>query len=200
MSNAVFPSLPGLSWGVTKQPQWATKIQRSVSGRELRAAFMSAPLYEFGMSYEVLREALSYQELQTLIGFFNSRKGSFDSFLYRDPSDNSVTAQPFGAGDGVTKTFQLVRTYGGDTEPVMNLNGAPAIYKDEAIQSSGYSIDTAGSVTFTAAPAIGAVLAWAGAYYYRCRFSDDVLDFENVLSKLWSARKVSFVGCLGNKI
>jgi hypothetical protein len=40
----VFPALPGLAWGVTKAPTFQTRIQRAVSGRELRALDYPYPL------------------------------------------------------------------------------------------------------------------------------------------------------------
>ena len=66
MSNQVFPTLPGLTWNVVRAPQWATRIQKAVSGKEFRSAWMSAPIYTFRLSYEVLREAASFQEIQQL--------------------------------------------------------------------------------------------------------------------------------------
>lgn len=122
MSNAVFPDLPGLDIKTRKTPIWSTQIQTAVSGKELRASLFSYPLYKFGVSFEVLRSG-ALGELETVVGFFNSRKGRFDSFLFTDPEDNSVTGQAFGDCDGVTTAFALVRAYGGHVEPVMNLNG-----------------------------------------------------------------------------
>jgi len=197
MSDAIFPELPGLEWKNRKSPEWNTGIQRAASRRELRATFMSAPIYNFSLSYEFLREGVE-AEVETLIGFFNARKGRFDSFLFEDPLDHVVSGQLFGAGDGTTTKFQLVRSFGGNTEPVMNLNGTPFIKK------AGVSITPAsivnGLVTFSTAPAAGAALTWSGAYYYRCRFAEDTADFENFLYRLWELRQLEFVGCLGNKI
>jgi hypothetical protein len=47
-------------------------------------------------------------------------------------------------------------------------------------------------VTFTTAPASGAALTWSGYYAFLCRFDDDVLDFEQFMSKLWEAKQVKF--------
>lgn len=109
MSNAVFPSLPGLKWDVQKIPQWLSKVQRSISGKEIRAAFWTNPIYTWQLSYEILRQSSTFQELQTILGFFNQRQGKFDSFLFSDPNDNNVTAHGFGVGDGVRTAFQLQR-------------------------------------------------------------------------------------------
>jgi uncharacterized protein (TIGR02217 family) len=191
MGNAVFPVLPGLSWSVTKTPQWSTRTQKAVSGRELRAAYYSSPLWTFKLSYEVLR-ANGLQELQQLVGFFNARQGGFDSFLYADPSDNAVTQAPFGVGDGVKSKFQLTRPYGGFAEPVAALQGAPSIFVNGV--QVGFTVDVnSGVVTLAAAPPAGAVLAWSGSFYYRCRFLQDSVDFDNFMKDLWQAKKVEFI-------
>jgi len=117
MSNALFPTLPGLSWGSTKEPMWTTQAKRSASGMEQRAGYMSYPLYRIKLSYEFLR-AGAEAELQTLVGFFNQRGGDLETFLFDDPADNTAVDQQFGIGDGTTTVFRLGRTLGGAYEPV----------------------------------------------------------------------------------
>lgn len=131
MSNSVFPSLPGLTWDVKMRPRFDTNVQTAKSGKELRAQFMAYPLWEFELNYEFLRQQAAFQELQTLVGFYLSRQGRFDSFLYNNPVDSAVTAQQFGVGDAATVAFQLVRAFGGFLEPVQNLNGAPSIFVND---------------------------------------------------------------------
>ncbi len=196
MSNQVFPTLPGLTWNVVRAPQWATRIQKAVSGKEFRSAWMSAPIYTFRLSYEVLREAASFQEIQQLVAFFNNVRGSFDSFLYSDPNDNSITAQNFGTGNGVQTAFQLMRGYGGNLEAVGQLNGAPSIYLNGVLQAAGFTVGSNGLVTFTTAPVAGSALTWTGSYYYRCRFLQDTLEFNEFMNNLWEAKKVEFIGSL----
>jgi uncharacterized protein (TIGR02217 family) len=201
MSNAVFPDLIGVDIKVRKTPIWNTKIKTAVSGKELRASFYSTPLYKFGLSFNVLR-AGAEAELQTLVGFFNDRRGRFDSFLFDDASDNAVTAQSFGVGDGLKTKFQLVRTFGGNVESVMNLNGTPSISQDGVplTPATDYTIDAYGMVTLAAPPLSSAVLTWTGTYYYRCRFDRDTVDFERFLWDLWEAKRIELLGSLGTKI
>lgn len=198
MSNLVFPTLPGLTWNIARSPQWATRIQKAVSGKEFRSAWMSSPLYTFRLSYEMLREAASFQEIQQLVAFFNNVRGSFDSFLYLDPNDNTVTAHNFGTGNGVQTAFQLMRSYGGNLEAVGQLNGALSIYVGGVLQVAGtqYTLGSTGLVTFVAAPAAGAALTWSGSYYYRCRFQQDTLELSEIMNTVWEAKKVEFVGSL----
>lgn len=123
MSNEVFPALSGLAWGMTKTPVFNTKIQSSTSGAETRSMMRVNPLWRFAMSFEYLSGKVSagVTDIETLLGFFTRHRGSFESFLYDDPNDNSETDQAIGVGNGSLKTFQLVRTFGGFTEPLTNV-------------------------------------------------------------------------------
>jgi uncharacterized protein (TIGR02217 family) len=194
MSNAVFPTLPGLKWDVKKTPIWHTRIQAAASGKELRAALMSYPLWKFSLAYEVLRADVAYSELQTLMGFFNARNGSFDDFLYTDPDDNSVTDQQFGIGNGTATAFQLTRPYGGFAEPIQNVNVLTNIKKGGVVQNNptDYTISSTGVVTFTVAPANGAVLTWSGTYYFRVRFLQDMAEFNQFMYRLWELQQLEF--------
>ena len=206
MSSNIFPTLPGLAWNVVLTPTFSTCVKRSVSGREVRAAFQAYPLWKLSLSYEFLRDGKSGVDLDTLIGFFLMLKGQWDSFLYTAPSDNSVTAMSFGSGNGSATQFQLTRALGAGgfsfTEPVQNLNGSPLIYKAGVLQTAGtnYTIDSAGFVTFTTAPGAGQALTWTGSFYYRCRFLQDTAEFSNFMQDFWELKKLEFIGAPGNRV
>lgn len=202
MSQAVLPVLPGLSWDISAAPEFKTKVHRAVSGYEVRAAFMAYPLWTFMLKYDLIRDSVSYPELDTLIGFFNLRQGSFDSFLYSCPADNSVTAMGFGTGNASNKVFPLTRSMGGFAEPVQNLNGNPQIYVAGVLKAltTDYTISATGVVTFVAAPANGAALTWTGAFYYRCRFLSDTLAPKQFMQNLYNLDKFDFVGSPYNKV
>lgn len=205
MGNAVFPSLAGIGWNLHRRIMFNNSRPRAVSGREVAFSYQVYPLYEFELSYEFLR-AGSQAELQTIAGFFESRQGSFDSFLFTDWLDNSVTDMQFGTGDGTTTQFQLTRAFGagGSTyaSPVQNVNALTNIKKAGVTQTSptNYSINSTGLVTFTSPPAGGAALTWTGTFYYRCRFKDDMLDLQNFMYQLWDAGQVVIIGATGNKV
>lgn len=201
MSNAVFPSLPGLSWGVQRTPEFTTVIQQAPTKREVRVSLSAYPLYAFTLSYEFLREAGSFDELRTLCGFFLQRRGAFDSFLYSDPTDNAVVDEQFGTADGVQTTFQLTRSFGGFAEPVENVQTLTNIKIGGIVQSSGYSLGPTGIVSFISAPAAGAGdITWTGSYYYRCRFLEDSAEFSAFMHDLYELKKIQFVGATGNKV
>lgn len=195
MSNAVFPSFTGLKWGSIKAPIWRNAARETPSMREYRTRFALYPRYLYKLSYEVLREKDGFTELQQLIGFFNLRNASFDTFLFTDPDDNAVVLQGFGVGNASTVAFQLAKAYGGFTEPVYDVNGTPSIYLNGVLQSSGYSISASGLVTFTTAPGAGVIVAWTGSYYFRVRFKEDSTEFAQFLYKLWEARRVDLITC-----
>jgi uncharacterized protein (TIGR02217 family) len=197
MSNSVFPALSGLAFPVTKTPTWRTDVQEAQSGKEVRIGAWLYPRWRWSLAYEFLRDKpeLSKDELWALMGFYNKHFGSLDSWLFEDPDDKSVTAQPFGTGNGAQTQFQLVRTRGGFVEPVKELNGTPLIYKAGVLQTvtTHYTINSTGLVTFVTAPANGAALAWTGSFYWRCRFHEDEFSVEKFAQKLWEAGKVEFI-------
>ena len=197
--GALFPTLPGIQWGVQKSPQFNTAIHRVVSGYEIRAARMQYPLWTFTLSYEFLRDG-AYAELKTLLGFFLQRMGSFSAFCYSDPSDNTVVSQAFATGDGVTSSFALTRSYGGFVEPVQNLNGTPQIVVGGTpLAPTDFSI-LDGVVMLATPPAAGAVLTWTGSFFYRVRFVNDHADFNQFMFELHELKQISFVGSPLNKV
>ena len=195
MSTQIFPTFAGLTWDIRRAAINSTVTKASPSGREFRLAMYSTPRYKYTLNYEVLRGASAFTEWQTLVGFFNARAGSFDTFLLSDPNDGAVSAQAFGAGDGATVAFQLVRTLGGFVEPVYALNGAPQIYVGGALNTAGtdYTVSASGLVTFTAAPAAAAALTWTGSFYWVVRFDKDQLEVGQLMQQFFEARAVTLI-------
>lgn len=194
MSNAVFPTFPGLKWGRKRTAVWSTNIQKSASGREIRSAYYTYPQWKFSLSFEVLRTKASINELEKLAGFFNERRGSFDSFLYEDPTDNKVTDQLIGnVVQGVTR-YQLVRSYGGFTEPVLAVKGVPVVKVGGVALTHGrdFSIDNNGVLVLNTPQTPGSPITWTGGFYFRVRFTSDTVDFENFIGHLWNAKKIEF--------
>jgi uncharacterized protein (TIGR02217 family) len=195
MSNAVYPSLPGLAFDVRRVPMFKTITHEAASGREYRGFLMGSPRYRYILTYDILTDNGSWLDgFRTLLGFYNARKGSYDDWFFTDPDDYAAGGSVFGTGDGSTKTFQLARTLGASSEPVYDLNGAPAISVAGVLKSTpgDYTVGSSGLVTFVSAPANGASLTWTGSFYWRCRFEADELEFTKFMHKLWEAREVSF--------
>ena len=193
MSQAIFPKLPGLTWGITRTPVWSTQVQTSSSGREMRAAYWSYPIWRYSLKYELLR-ADARQELQQLVGFFNARKGSFENFLFDDPDDNKAVEQAFGVTVAGHLHYQLARSYGGVIEPVLAPKPGAVLKANGTVLNPGehYTLGDDGRVTLNVAPAPGYVLTWTGGFWWRCRFTDDSTSFEQFMHRLWSAQRIEF--------
>jgi hypothetical protein len=89
---------------VTKTPTFQTRIQRAVSGRELRLSDYPFPLWQFQLVWEALGDSLGRAgqgsigsllatDLRTLMGFYMACQGAFATFLYDDPTDDTVVGQ-----------------------------------------------------------------------------------------------------------
>jgi hypothetical protein len=164
----VFPNFPGLSWSVTKSPIFQTRIQRSVSGRELRALDYPYPLWQFTLTFDFLRDRNDFDELRTLAGFYMQCHGAFGTFLYSDPNDSLTIGQLLppatsvvtnaslntgGSGYSVNQVLQLL---GGVT-------GNPAAFNVTSIGGGGavtsVSLNNPGAYTqipgITAVPLVG---------------------------------------------
>lgn len=194
MGNAVFPTFPGLKWGRKKTAVWSTGTQKSASGREFRTAYYTYPQWRFSLSFEVLRTKASVNELEKLAGFFNARKGSFESFLYEDPADNAVTDQLVGNTVQGVARYQLVRSMGGFIEPVSAVKERPAVKVGGTALAYGrdYTVTDKGVLVFNTPQPPGRPITWTGGFYFRVRFTSDTVDFENVLGSLWAAKKIEF--------
>jgi uncharacterized protein (TIGR02217 family) len=193
------PALPGLSWSRKKKPGFSTRVASHASGREVRVALMSYPLYEFEAVYAGLTSSasafagLGATSLQSLMGFFLQLQGQFGSFLYADPDDNTVTGQGIGVGDGTTLAFEFSRALGGFAEPVGWVTAIASVYLNGAVQSgASYSLTTPNILTFSAAPGAGVVVTADFSYAFQCRFLDDQMEFEEFMSNLWKLESMKF--------
>lgn len=195
MSQLIYPALPGLQWPIRKAPAWETKAKRTPSGREFRTSSMTYPRYRYTLQYEFLRDAAAYNEFQQLFGLFDKVAGAFDTFLFSDPNDNAVSGQSIGTGNGSTTTFQLARSIGGALVPIFDVNGTPQVFKAGTLQTAGsaYTLSTTGLITFATAPTAGQAITWTGSFYWRVRFEDDELPFDEFANGFWSTGQVRLI-------
>lgn len=191
MSNAVFPTLPGLAWDVSKTPEFFTLTKTSPTGLDISAVLGAYPRWKFSLTYEFLRDSGTAKgELQQLIGFFLQRYGNVDDFLYLDPDDHTATNQVIGTGDGTTTQFQLCRNYAGFVEPVYGVAGTPLL--TVAGIPAPCTVSAKALVTFDTAPTANSRIAWSGTFYYRVKFDESSMEFNKFLHKMWEAKKVEF--------
>lgn len=195
------PSLPGLTWPLTRRgPIFDTAREISVSGKTARYPRRTNPKWQWELSFDALwqqRGSSSPQsntDMYALGGFFSQLYGAAYPFLYYEPGDGSVTNQLFGTGDGSTKNFQLVRTMGGFSERVQAVVGTPSVTVSGVAKTLGvdYTISSSGVVQFIAAPANLANINWTGSFYWVCEFDDDQIDFSQLMTGLYSVKKLTF--------
>lgn len=201
MTNLLFP-MPiapqgAWTWPIKKTPSYKTIVQTPANNRgENRISLTPYPIWFFELDFSYLKGDMQQpaSALQNLVGFFGLVQGQASDWLYEDPFDNDVNNAQFGVGDGVTTVFQLTRSVGLLTDIVQNVASIPQIFNNGApVASSAYTISSTGLVTFTVAPAAGALLTWTGDFWFRCRFLDDEWkDLQEFLFRIWEHKSVRF--------
>jgi hypothetical protein len=154
VSTELFPTLPGLTWNVHKKPTFSTRISPAVTGQEVRNAFYQFPKWFYELTYDYIPDlpvSVGDTALHTLMGFFLSRQGSFDTFLFLDPDDNATTdSQVIGLGDDVTLQFFMARSFGGFSEPVGQINlDNPVIVEQTDAEPHNVPASAAFTITVT---------------------------------------------------
>ena len=196
----LFPQLAGQGWSVHKRPTSSTRVASHVSGREVRVALFATALYEFEVTFDGLDATgqgqfanLGSQGLQQLMGLFLSVQGQFGTFLYEDPTDNTVLGQELGLGDGATIQFTFARTLGGWNEVVGWVTNLINVYvAGSVVPPSSYFVIEPNTLVFNSAPASGQQVLADFSYAFNCRFLSDQADFKNFMQGLWSVSSLKF--------
>ncbi|MGH6967595.1 MAG: DUF2460 domain-containing protein [Stellaceae bacterium] len=206
MGTTVFPWPTGWSYTVQRTPIFATRKQKSISGKVTRIADQSIPVYQWTLPINLLRQAMvagtSYDEFFTFEGFFDSLYGGWDTFLFQDLLDYTITSQPIGTGDGTTTIFPMVRALGGFAMPILapNLTATLNVYVNGSLQSpSGYTVTPwgtsnaagPGQLIFNTAPGAYSITA-DFSWYFPCTFDDDKMSFAQFMQNLIEVKKISF--------
>lgn len=189
----VFPLVAGATFAAEKGPAFSTVTRRAVSGRQVRASWMSTPTWTIKFGYDFIRNrpgVAGQDNLRALNAFFASRLGGLGSFFYYDPDDNAVTNQAIATGTGVQTTFQLVRSYtdgrgNSFVEPIYCVWKTPTVTV-AGTPTAAFTYGNYGQITFTSPPASGAAIAWTGNYLWWVRFADDQIKPAQMVKDLWS--------------
>jgi len=154
-----------LSFGSVGGPERRTDIVTLTSGIEDR----NTPWAHSRRRYDAGLGLRSLDDVSALIAFFEARQGQLYGFRWKDWADYKSCApsrtvatgdQVIARGDGVTKSFQLIKTYtSGEgsyarpiTKPVAGTVVA-AVQDDQMFEGVHFEIDTStGIITFTEAP------------------------------------------------
>jgi len=223
MSIAILSGFPiAMSSGLKKSPVFSSIVQRPAAGKGVVAASLQPyPTWSFGFDADKIQgsEAALSSVLSAFMGLHAVSQGRTFPFLFLDPQDSTVTqgtsamlnvtsgaATPMGTvGDGVSTQFQIARVLGGGSlivtngvgyDIIQNVKGSINVYVNGALTSL-YSISSTGVITFNTAPANGALLTWAGSFYFYCRFMKDDMDYTRVFTQnsgtdLWDIGSIEF--------
>jgi len=177
---------PNLSFGSVGGPERRTEVVTLANGFEER----NTPWAHSRRRYDAGVGMRSLDDVETLIAFFEARRGQLYGFRWKDWSDfkscrpsgdPAYGDQVIGLGDGVATKFQLTKTYrSGEDEYVRPIHKPlvgsvlVGIQGDALSESVHFDVDTvAGTVTFTSAPDIGAVITAGYAFDVPVRFDTD---------------------------
>jgi uncharacterized protein (TIGR02217 family) len=174
-------------------PERRTEIVALGSGREERNARWAHSRRRYDAGYGVK----TLEALSLVVAFFEERRGRLHGFRWRDRLDHSSAApgvpvaptdQVLGTGDGVTTTFQLVKTYGGLYAPYPRPIAKPvpdsvrvAVAGVEAAEGVAFTVDAAtGVVTFLPGhvPGVGEAVTAGFLFDVPVRFDSDYLEVD----------------------
>lgn len=215
MGNVIIPNFLGFGFPVIKRPVFSTIVLTSTAGQETRIPEYPVPRLQFTIPVNHLR--MSTNDFQKLWGLYVAGLGPWESLLYWDPTDNyTAAASPFGVGagnnlvatgDGTTTSFQLTRILGSSVSPLYDINGvtvsgsgvqappstAVVVYLNGVNSPSGWTVSATGLLTFASAPGSGVTVSVDFAYFWRVRFMDDGLDFEQFMASIYKLGKLVLI-------
>ena len=172
-------------------PERRTEIVVLGSGREVRNARWA----DSRRRYDAGSGIRSLDDLHAVLAFFEARRGRLHGFLYRDAVDDRSCVpsrepgpldQPIGVGDGVTRTFQLTKTYGAPVRPwtrdILRARSESvrlAIAGVEKTAGADFAVAAIGGlVTFAVAPPIGAAITAGFRFHVPVRFDTDEIRID----------------------
>jgi len=160
-----FPA--NLSFGSVGGPERRTEVVALTNGFEER----NTPWSQSRRRYDAGVSLRSLDDIQDLIAFFEARQGQIHAFRWKDWADYKsgrasqavrFDDQLIGSGDGVTRDFQLIKTYASGAEAHARLIAKPVagsvrvgLQGDELAEGVHFSVDpTSGFVSFVTPPAV----------------------------------------------
>ncbi len=179
-----FPA--SLSFGSVGGPERRTEVVTLANGFEER----NSPWADSRRRYDAGVAMRSLDDIETLIAFFEARRGQMFGFRWKDWSDYKscrASAAPafddqvIGVGDGATKVFQLVKVYrSGAHEYVRPIRKPVAgtvrvgVEQDELHEGVDYEVDVStGLVSLAVAPAEGQQVVAGFEFDVPVRFDTD---------------------------
>ncbi len=164
-----------LAFGASGGPVRQTEIITLANGHEQRNTSQanSRRRYDAGVGVK------SLTDMQTLIAFFEARRGQLFSFRFHDPLDHKADGE-IGIGDGQTTVFQLCKTYAdgaGSWQRIITKPkpGSVNIWLNGQVTTLLNIDNSTGLVTFDTAPASGVVITASFEFDVAVRFDTEQL-------------------------
>lgn len=183
-------------------PEFSTSVMLTASGHERRSSQWSDARLRFDVGPGIRSE----EELGILIRFFRARRGAARGFRLTDPFDfssNNMTGTPtmmdqvIGIGDGLTASFQLIKSYGEGNDPqirpITRPRAGTVLVSIDAVATSAWSLQPGGKVLFQVAPPQGAVIRAGFLFDVPVRFAEDRLDITGAAFAAGEAPSVPLV-------
>lgn len=181
--DVAFPIELGLRASVI--PTFSTNVLTSTSGHEYRNVNWS----QGRMRFDAGPGLRSDEELKQLIAFFRARRGSAQAFRFRDPYDfssNEMTAAPtmmdevIGAGDGVSSTFNLVKSYGAERRRITRPAAQSVVVAIDGLQQQGnWRLGPYGAIVFDDPPPAQSTITAGFEFDVPVRFESDQLEINH---------------------
>lgn len=182
-----FPA--NVSFGSQGGPERLTEIVTLANGFEER----NTPWEHSRRRYDAGFGLRSLEDVDTLLAFFEARRGRLHAFRWKDWSDYksgpvgaaiSAFDQRIAVGDGVRTQFQLVKTYASGSAAYVRPIAKPvagtvlvAVGGDPKVEGLEFSVDAAsGMVSFVVAPDIGAEITAGFEFDVPARFDSDRIE------------------------
>lgn len=134
------------------------------------------------MKFNIINGIKTKAELDEVITFFRNVRGAGYGFRFKDWTDYQVDNQYLGLGDGVTKEFQLIKSYRVSdnivyyrkiTKPVIS---TVRVFIND-IENKDFNIDlTTGLITLNIAPEIDSTIKANFEFDVPVRFENDIME------------------------
>jgi len=175
-----------LDYGYEGGPGFQTIVQTTASGHEERITRWGEARHR----YRCNKSLLTPTEAEALKDFFLARRGALYAFPFKDWNDFTSAADGISAttntdvtissGDGTTKKFQLFKSYfvtGSGINPYVRtirlvVTSSVKVALDGVNQTSGWTVNRNGVLTFTTAPTNGQVITAGFEFDVPVRFGE----------------------------
>lgn len=200
-------SLPdAFQYGSTFGFGLATIVQGTASGHEYRIARQAQARHR----YRPLKQLQTTEEAAELKEFILGRRGALHSFRIKDWNDYSSNAdgktaptmidQAIATGDGSTTTFQLTKTYDADSAAPLTriitlpVSGSVLVAVDGSLAT--VTVNTGGTVTFSAAPSNGADITAGFKFDVPVRFAESVDTYAGMRADAYGSWSMDALECI----